>query len=236
MFVVQLSRYYNESVHSFCRNYQFLISFAVDVLSDCRSNENILYIFQKAIAQKEMAEFNQQLNSSPHDISLWLKFIDFTKNRDNSNNMQKSTDELDKQKPSEKVKFEIIMSIFDKALAKNPGNVKLEVSRIKHCEGYWDKEKQADTWKNLVFRHPNDAKLWWWFLQSQQHSLGGAGASGLVKLYGRCLVTLTSVLNGSLASHPPKPNALHSMSGKWIIARHKQIIFPLYCLFVCKEL
>ncbi|KAL4238293.1 Protein nrde2 [Mactra antiquata] len=141
----------------------------------------------------KVIEFNKKLRESPNDIQLWLKFIEF---------QDKTTDDRlgmgigSGDKISASGVYEKKVSILDKALEANPGNIDLLLAKIKLSAEVSDSVIVNKDMEDLLFVHSGNPKLWKYYLMFNQSRLSTLSVTKMTKLYHKCFNTLFGILEG----------------------------------------
>nr|XP_055027765.1 nuclear exosome regulator NRDE2 [Misgurnus anguillicaudatus] len=152
-------------------------------------------------------EFNRKLRENPTDIQMWLDFVHFQDELafgSGSFSAPKDSDG-DMRKMSLRAVLEKKLSIMDRAVESNPGNVDLKLEKLRLCKELWEPAVLLKEWKKLVFIHPNSAPLWRKYLLFTQSNFSTFSVSKVNSVFGKCLSTLSAVQDGSMVSHPPLP-------------------------------
>lgn len=172
------------------------------------------------------SDYNQQLLADPHNVSLWLEFICF---QDEALVWGKMPSLLgavgeDAQHITKKrlALLERKVAIFERALESNPLSEQLLVGHMELVQETWETEHLVKRWKDIVFKQPHRSLLWLKYITFCQSRFSFFRFSALSSLYSKCLSTLSAILNRTILSHKPEPNA-----EKNLVA-----IFLLYCYFL----
>ncbi|XP_035211983.1 nuclear exosome regulator NRDE2-like isoform X2 [Stegodyphus dumicola] len=143
--------------------------------------------------------FNKKLLKSPNDVQLWLDFVEF----------QDEVCHADRKSESaynESAIFEKKISIFDKALKYNPKSVELHIAKLNLCRKVWKIDKLISLWDDLIFMNPNNPEVWQSYLFFVLTNLAYFNTPRIVKLYSKCLRTLSNLNEGIIQSHEAPPN------------------------------
>uniref|UniRef100_A0A3B3I8A8 NRDE-2, necessary for RNA interference, domain containing n=1 Tax=Oryzias latipes TaxID=8090 RepID=A0A3B3I8A8_ORYLA len=153
-------------------------------------------------------EFNRHLREHPSDTQQWLQFIQYQVNKTKPKTCESSEC---KSKSSYKAVLEKKLSIAERAVAINPTCISLQLERLRICQELWEPSVLAKEWKKLVFLHPNSAPLWRRYLLFIQSYFSNFTVSKVNSAYGKCLSTLSAVLDGSMVSHSALPGTEEDM-------------------------
>uniref|UniRef100_A0A3P9HV10 NRDE-2, necessary for RNA interference, domain containing n=1 Tax=Oryzias latipes TaxID=8090 RepID=A0A3P9HV10_ORYLA len=182
-----------------------------------RQDEQITQVEESAahVAGKT-EEFNRHLREHPSDTQLWLQFIQYQDELGASvfggnEGLQGSELSECKSKSSYKAVLEKKLSIAERAVAINPTCISLQLERLRICQELWEPSVLAKEWKKLVFLHPNSAPLWRQYLLFIQSYFSNFTVSKVNSAYGKCLSTLSAVLDGSMVSHSALPGTEEDM-------------------------
>ncbi|XP_069493555.1 nuclear exosome regulator NRDE2 [Ambystoma mexicanum] len=160
----------------------------------------------------KVEEFNRKLRENPGDAQLWMQFVSFQDELMRVSSMYTIDEgELETRKISLKVILEKKLSILERAIESNQKNVDLKLARLKLCEEFWEPAALLKEWHKLVFLHPNDPQLWQKYLLFSQSQFSTFSVSKVSSIYGKCLSTLSAVLDGSMVSHPVLPGTEEAM-------------------------
>ena len=172
------------------------------------------------IAQKT-AEFNRGLSENPHDIDLWLSFIEFQEkcilwgiSPEGATSSGENAQDFNTTSEKRRLRLALIdrkIAIFEKALEKNPMDTQLILGHMKLCEEMWEKERITKRWKDIVFRQPQNTDLWLGYLSYCQMHYSSFSTSSLLNLYAKALSTLVSIVEGKLVSHKPREDTEEAM-------------------------
>lgn len=175
---------------------------------------------ERYIGQKS-AEYNKALSDNPHDVHLWLEFIEFQEKCTlwgispganlSSGDDTKSRSSAGDRRRQRLALIERKIAIFEKALEKNPIDTKLITGHMKLCEEVWEHEKIVKRWKDIVFRQPQNSDLWLGYLSYSQKHYSSFSTSSLISLYAKALSTLISIVEGKLVSHKPEKDVEEAM-------------------------
>ncbi|RVE56981.1 hypothetical protein OJAV_G00211710 [Oryzias javanicus] len=173
---------------------------------------------QEQVTQKEEGaahpagkteEFNRRLREHPSDTQLWIQFIHYQDELSASvfggNEELPGSESSERRKSSYRAVMEKKLSIVERAVATNPTCIALQLERLRICQELWEPSVLAKEWKKLVFLHPNSAPLWRQYLLFIQSYFSSFTVSKVNSAYGKCLSTLSAVLDGSMVSHPALP-------------------------------
>lgn len=149
-------------------------------------------------------KFSTELLNHPHDIQLWLEFVDF---QDNLITASSKNDEEEGLKKTPKAIVEKKLSILDKAITRNPTSIELILKYAHLVKEIWSSSKVNEQWKGWLFKFPNCSLLWQEYLLYVQSDLVSMTLSSVVKAYKNCFRTLLGIYTGTLRTHKPEENA-----------------------------
>ena len=185
-------------------------------------------ISPESYISKHTSHYQQQLADNPHDTDLWLKFIAF---QDEALVWGKPPGLFsgDESGSSSNVRhkhrlavLERKVAIFERALESNPLSVELLVGHMTLAGEIWETERLVKRWKDIVFKQPNKSLLWLRYIEFCQSRFSFFRLSTLRTLYCKAISTLVAIIDRSLVSHRPEPDA----------EKHLLAIFLLYCYFL----
>ncbi|CAG8548926.1 4305_t:CDS:10 [Ambispora gerdemannii] len=155
---------------------------------DIKSKENVQVdkkeglTYEEHIRQKTK-NLSLHLEKEPHNISLWLKFIEF----------QNESMQIGKKVSGSSTRAsinEIKISIFEKALEKNPNSQELLLGLLKCCEETWDPPRLLTKWDQVLKDNPRAIKLWMQYLNFRQTNLASFAFAQCVEVFEECLDVL----------------------------------------------
>ncbi|KAL3873561.1 hypothetical protein ACJMK2_036660 [Sinanodonta woodiana] len=149
------------------------------------------------------AYYNKQLRETPHNISLWLEFVEFQDKQ-----IEELPLEVDvpRTQSNRMAVFEKKISILEKALEVNPGCIELKMTLIEHQSEKWEPSEVNKELEKIIFVHPENIGLWKYYLTFNQTRLSTSGISRVTKLFHKCLKTLISIQEGTLQTHSVPEN------------------------------
>lgn len=164
---------------------------------------------------QQTALLNEKLRDNPHDIELWLSFVEHQNLVSDSWNGE--FPENKGKNLYQKALSERKMSIIDKAVELNPRSVKLLSARLKIAAEFWDTPSLHQEWRNTIFSNPSLIQLWNEYLSFLECRFEGFSVSSVLKTYNNCLQKLIQMLQPSFASHQKPPNIEEFTIGKEIV-------------------
>lgn len=155
---------------------------------------------QPASPQPGHARYHALLAKDPHNIELWLQFVD-----DNSAHVLGATSEKATSEASQSAVLERKMAIVDQALAENPSSVQLHMRRLRLGETLWDSEELSSRWKAALHNFASSLPLWSYYMQFVRHGAVRSSFQTICSAFSKCISTLSSIRSGALKSHPAEP-------------------------------
>lgn len=159
--------------------------------------------YESDILQKTR-ELNRILHDNPQDIQTWLALVDFQEEIVRKEDSMKSSFTAtgrERRRAATRTVNEKKIAVFEKALQKNPNSVELIVGHLDLCNEIMDAEELVQKWKRVSFVHPNNTLLWRHYVTFMQSRFSVFSFSKAVAVYGKCLNTLSSIKEGTFASH-----------------------------------
>ena len=158
-------------------------------------------VFENDDIEMRRIEFNTKLREQPHNIQLWLEFIDF---QDDAlkEKVFESNDEKESRK-SRKKNGEILrakalverkLAICKSAIEKNTRSIELAVKRLELSRDLFDSKTLDQQWKELIFVYPENLELWKRYLLFVQTHYIRFSVTDTIKAY-------KGKLNGKLAGN-----------------------------------
>lgn len=154
-------------------------------------------------------ELNKILHDKPQDIQTWLALVDFQEEivrKEDSVKSSFTATGWERRKAATRTIIEKKIAVFEKALQKNPNSVELIVGHLDLCNEIMDAEELVQKWKRVSFVHPNNTLLWRHYLLFMQSRFSVFSFSKIAAVYGKCLSTLSSIKEGTFASHQAEGN------------------------------
>ncbi|KAI9260144.1 NRDE-2, necessary for RNA interference-domain-containing protein [Sporodiniella umbellata] len=126
--------------------------------------------------RRQTIEFNQKLDKAPHDVALWLAFIDF---------QEKSVEGLDGSKTggAQTSMNEVKLSIFDKALSHNPEDERLILAYLACGAKRWDTLTLLKEWDQQLKRCPDSIQLWSEYINTRQTNFASFSFSECCRVF-----------------------------------------------------
>ncbi|GFY70502.1 nuclear exosome regulator NRDE2 [Trichonephila inaurata madagascariensis] len=150
--------------------------------------------------------FNKKLSESPHDIQLWLDFVDFQEELYYSQKMEETNKALPESYLTEKK-----VAILDKALKHNPQNVQLNITKLNLCRSLWTIDTVIKSWEQLIFLYPNNAQIWREYVIFVLTNITYFNTTRLLKVFKKCIKTLSNLSEGIMQSHEAPPDIIDIM-------------------------
>ena len=154
-----------------------------------------VYVSQKT------ASYNRALQDDPHNVALWLEFLEFQPVLQAGSSGGGGVEVMDTSKAARALN-ERKLAIFERALEYNPTSQDLLVAHLQLLRDV-DTEPQAmmKRWRDLLFRMPNKPLLWIRYTEFTRTQFSTFSLSSLTTLYHKAFSTLTSILEGVMKSH-----------------------------------
>ncbi|KAB7497482.1 Protein NRDE2-like protein, partial [Armadillidium nasatum] len=176
---------------------------------DIKSEED--FYSEKHYWQNMNKKLNENISKEPHNISLWLEFLDI---QDKvmaycfDGNNEKGPKII---KKDQKGVIERKLSVIDSAITKNPQALELYIQKVRLGEVVWNKEMIETEWNKLVFKFPNKMDVWHNFLSFYQSSFAAFHLDHITKAYSKCTEKLSSMQRGIFISHKPPDNLVFEL-------------------------
>lgn len=151
----------------------------------------------------KVAEYNKKLREAPNDVGLWLEFVrvqDQIAIDDSCGSTGNEADSRGKRSTTKGV-LEKKLSIIDKALESNPGDIALLRVKIELNSEVWDSVVVNKELDNLLRVHAANTSLWKDSLTFNQSRLSTFTVTKMTKSYHKCLRTLFGLLEGKVHTH-----------------------------------
>lgn len=144
----------------------------------------------KCFDEREFTEatskYNKKLSDNPHDVKLWLEFINY---QDTLHQYEKTYKKGSIAKAQRNLADRKLL-ILDKALIHNPNNDDLHRERLRIAVNSFPLDELQLHLKHLVDKEPNNLILWQGYIESSQCSMSQCNIPAVLKLYTKCLSIL----------------------------------------------
>ncbi|GIY94079.1 nuclear exosome regulator NRDE2, partial [Caerostris extrusa] len=150
--------------------------------------------------------FNQRVRETPHDIQLWLDFVNFQEEFYSSQKSEEANELVSEQYIIDKK-----IAILDKALKHNPKNVQLNIEKLKLGPHIWKRGKVMSCWDELLFLYPNNAQIWKEYIIFILTNLTYFSIPRVLKIFSKCIRTLSDLSEGIIVSHQAPPDIINNM-------------------------
>lgn len=152
-------------------------------------------VFQDDEVEMKRVDFNNRLRQQPHNIDLWIEFIDFQ----DEALQEKVFNDKNANKKSRKKNGEILrakalterkLAICKSAIEKNTRSIELAVKRLELSRDLFDSAQLDQQWKELIFVYPENIALWKRYLLFIQTHYSRFTIPDTLKAYKSCVVKL----------------------------------------------
>ena len=153
--------------------------------------------------------YNDRLATDPHNVPLWLEFVQFQDKALYLAGLKDSEDSAGEPGPkktaSALARLERKIAILERALESNPGSIRLLCEHLSACEDVWEETKIAQRWKTLLHAHPASHSLWRRRLLFVRQRLSHFSFRSATNQFTRCLSSVAAINEGRMKSHAPEP-------------------------------
>ncbi|KAI8340046.1 NRDE-2, necessary for RNA interference-domain-containing protein [Chlamydoabsidia padenii] len=146
--------------------------------------------FEEYVRQRTI-RYNKELAEDPSNVQNWLDFIDFQD--EISKGLDSGTDSKRKSRSAKTTLGEVKISIFRKALEKNPVNEDLWLAYLRCGGEVWDTLTLLENWDKALERIPNSIRLWSDYINLRQTNFSSFSFDDCVKVFEDCLGTLHQI-------------------------------------------
>ncbi|XP_057380946.1 nuclear exosome regulator NRDE2-like [Daphnia carinata] len=154
---------------------------------------------------RQTALFNEKLRENPHDVNLWLSFIEHQNAAsllmENDSDSSQSQHKKSGRNLHRRALLERKIAILDKAIKHNPKSVKLLTARLNVAAEYWDVPTLHQEWRNVLFLNPVSIELWNEYQNFIENNFEGFSVALALKTYASCFQKLLQMQHPSFASH-----------------------------------
>eukprot|EP01083_Nonionella_stella_P095599 268400_1 len=123
-------------------------------------------------------EFNTLTQTSPNDIEMWCKFVDF-----------QDECSLDQRKSTGPV-LEKKIAILERALEFNSNSEILLLKYLNLCGQLWNPNRVLEVWSLIIARHPDSPKLWKEYIRFRQCQFSSFSVSDSRSIYAQAIAQL----------------------------------------------
>lgn len=156
---------------------------------------------------KKTAEFNRRTREEPHNVDLWLEFLEF------QDTVLRYPESEGHFKITKAAVLEKKIAIIKKAMESNQGNISLKLKYLQLCRGAMEADEVNKEIENLIFHNPTNISLWNQYLLFNQSRLATFSVSKMCKLYQKCITTLVKYQEGKLTTHILPQNLSNDLLG-----------------------
>ncbi|EEZ98481.1 nuclear exosome regulator NRDE2 [Tribolium castaneum] len=164
-----------------------------DSLEGSKKDENFAGFKQEEDLSQTTASFNKKLAESPHDIKLWLEYVNF---QDMVYQFEKTYRKGSIAKGL-RVLAERKLAILDKALTHNQNCEELLRERLNVAVSIYPSDELQVQLKNLVDKDQGNIILWQGYIESIQCSMSHCNTPSVLDLYTKCLSILHKLRRNS---------------------------------------
>lgn len=137
-------------------------------------------------------QFNRDLDKRPHDVQLWLQFIEFQEEA--AFGLDTGTTASEKAKSSKGSISDVKLSIFEKAMDLNPDNEELMLGYLTCGAEVWETKTLLREWDTLLKSHPDSIRLWSEYINLRQTNFASFSFGHCVDVFADALKTLNNQL------------------------------------------
>lgn len=158
-------------------------------------DENFTGFDQEEDLSKQTAFYNKTLTENPHDVKLWLEYVEF---QDSVYQFEKSYRKGSIAK-AQRVLAERKIAILEKALTHNLGSEELLRERLKVAVSAFPSDELQAQLKKLVDKEQDNIILWQGYIEATQCSMSHCNTPAVIDLYSRCLQTLHKLRRATIS-------------------------------------
>ncbi|XP_045026385.1 nuclear exosome regulator NRDE2 [Daphnia magna] len=171
-----------------------------------RTNDEQTQGIKELEMSRQTALFNEKLRENPHNVNLWLSFIEHQNSAsfslmENDSDISQSQHKKLGRNLHRRAQLERKVAILDKAIEHNPKSVKLLTARLNIVAEYWDVSTLHQEWRNVLFLNPVSIELWNEYLNFIENNFEGFSVALALKTYASCFQKLLQMQQPSFASH-----------------------------------
>ncbi|KAI9286695.1 NRDE-2, necessary for RNA interference-domain-containing protein [Umbelopsis sp. AD052] len=144
-------------------------------------------------AKRRTIELNRQLDKEPNNAKLWLSFIAFQDTASAGLNSAAGGTTA-KSKATKASLAEVKLSIFEKALQKNPGCEELLLPYMRCASEIWDTKTILTKWDSVLRENTNSISLWTEYVNFRQTSFSSFTFQQCLQVFEECLSGLRNIV------------------------------------------
>ena len=210
-----------------------------------KDDNNEEAVFENDDIELRRVDFNTKLREQPHNVELWLSFIDFqdealketifeSNDEKESRKMRKKNGEILRAKALVERKLAICRS----AIEKNTRSIDLAVKRLELSRDLLDSKTLDQQWKELIFVYPENLQLWKRYLLFTQTHYIRFSVTEATKAYKGCVQKLKAQLEKGMLEGEERSKLLEIEHGLidiidagarlWLQSGHSEKAVALY--------
>ncbi|KAH8548370.1 NRDE-2, necessary for RNA interference-domain-containing protein [Umbelopsis sp. PMI_123] len=155
--------------------------------------ESIGESFEEYVKRRTI-ELNRQLDEEPNNTKLWLEFIAFQDTASAGLNSAVGRGSTVKSKATKASLAEVKLSIFEKALQKNPGCEELLLPYMRCASEIWDTKTILTKWDSVLRENTNSISLWTEYVNFRQTSFSSFTFQQCLQVFEECLSGLRNIV------------------------------------------
>ncbi|KAG2181353.1 hypothetical protein INT43_008936 [Umbelopsis isabellina] len=155
--------------------------------------DNVGESFDEYVKRRTI-EFNRQLDEDPHNPHLWIEFVTFQDVAAAGLNTSVGKGSTVKSKATKASLNEVKLSIFEKALEKNPGSEVLLLSYMRCAADIWDTKTILTKWDSILKENTNSIALWTEYVNYRQTSFSSFTFQQCLQVFEECLAGLRNII------------------------------------------
>jgi len=144
--------------------------------------------------KRRTIELNRQLDENPYQAKLWLEFIAFQDTASAGLNSAAGKGSTAKSKATKASLAEVKLSIFEKALEKNPGCEELLLPYMRCASEIWDTKTILTKWDSILQENTNSIQLWTEYVNFRQTSFSSFSFQQCLQVFEDCLSGLRNII------------------------------------------
>ncbi|CAM0137619.1 unnamed protein product [Umbelopsis sp. WA50703] len=144
--------------------------------------------------KRRTIEFNRLLDEDPHNPHLWLEFVTFQDIATAGLNTGVVKGGTVKSKATKASLNEVKLSIYEKALEKNPGSEVLLLSYMRCAVEIWDTKTILTKWDTILRENTNSISLWTEYVNYRQTSFSSFTFQQCLQVFEECLTGLRNII------------------------------------------
>ncbi|KAF7993786.1 hypothetical protein HCN44_010393 [Aphidius gifuensis] len=188
--------YFHNKKHIKIKKHKMLIKKTkTDTTNDDDNNTEEFDYFLNDKASKDeekklkIKEFNEKLSNEPNNINLWLEYINYNDDDNDTNNTIDDNTKIEKKNTEKMLNYQRKLSITEKALEKNKTSIELLKLKLYLMSELIPSDQYSEQLEKLLKNDYGNIIIWQALISSRRSSLSICTVEKIIKLYSNCFET-----------------------------------------------